>query len=152
MIRFESEQTIDRSAGDVWAYAADVQRHPTWMAIEDAAILKGASGEVGTTFRETIKMGGRRYGAELVVSEAVPGKVVAWQVTGGMPIAGEARLELEEMAPGRTKARWSGAFRLMGLWRLAEPLMAGEIRSSEAAELVRLKGILEAPASTPAGG
>jgi hypothetical protein len=29
--------------------------------------------------------------------------------------------------------------------------MAGEIRSSEAAELVRLKGILEAPASTPAG-
>ena len=149
MITFASEQTIDRSADDVWAYAADVAQHPKWMAIEDAEILRGASGEVGTTFRETIKMGGRRYAADLIVSESVPGKVVAWRVTGGIPMAGEARLELEPVAVGRTKARWSGAFRLTGLWRLVEPIMAGEVRSSEAAELVRLKGILEAAAATP---
>lgn len=149
MIKFESEQTIDRSADDVWAYAVDVVQHPKWMAIEDAAIVRGASGEVGTAFRETIKMGGRRYAADLVVSESVPGRVVAWRVTGGIPMAGEARLELEQVAVGRTKARWSGGFRLTGLWRLVEPMMAGEVRSSEAAELVRLKGILEAPAATP---
>ena len=150
MIRFESEETIDRSAEDVWAFAADVLQHPKWMAIEDAAIVRGGSGEVGTTFRETIRMGPRRYAAELVVSESVPGKSIAWRVTGGIPLAGEARLELEPLAPGRTRARWSGAFRLTGMWRLVEPLMAGEVRSSEAAELVRLKGILEAPDATPA--
>ena len=150
MIRFESEQTIDRSAVDVWAYAADVTQHPMWMAIEDAEIVRGESGEVGTRFRETIKMGPRRYAAGFVVSESVPGKSIAWRVTGGMPLAGEARLELESLAHGRTRARWSGAFRLTGMWRLVEPLMAGEVRSSEAAELVRLKGILEAPAATPA--
>ena len=104
----------------------------------------------GARFRETIKMGLRRYAAELVVSESVPGKSIAWRVTGGMPLAGEARLELKPLAHGRTRTRWSGAFRLTGLWWLLEPAMAGEVRSSGAAELVRLKGTLEAPVPMPA--
>ena len=150
MIKFESEQTIDRSAEDVWAYAADVMQHPKWMAIQDATVIRGAPGEVGTIFRETIKMGPRRYAAELVVSESVPARTLAWRVTDGAPLAGEARLDLEPLGPGRTRARWSGAFRLTGLWRVIGPIMAGEVRSSEAAELVRLKEILEAPATMPA--
>ncbi|MEO8229592.1 MAG: SRPBCC family protein [Chloroflexota bacterium] len=149
MIRFESEQTIDRSAEDVWAYAADVTEHPKWMAVEDAAIVRGTSGELGAVFRETIRMGPRRYVAELVVSESTPGRSIAWRVAGGVPLAGEARLDLEALGPRRTRARWSGGFRLTGLWRVLEPVMAGEVRSSEAAELVRLKGILEAPATMP---
>ena len=33
MIRFETEQTIERPADEVWAYAADVARHPEWMGV-----------------------------------------------------------------------------------------------------------------------
>ena len=34
---------------------------------------------------------------------------------------------------------------MTGLWRLLEPLVAREFRAGEAAELRRLKGVLEAP-------
>ena len=144
MITSESEQTIDRSAEDIWAYAVDVSRHPTWMSVEDAVMVEGRPGEVGASFRETVRFGPRRYTGRLVVSEATPGKSIAWRIAGGMPMAGEARLDLEPRGPASTLARWSAAFRLTGAWRLLEPLMAGEIRASEAAELVRLKGLLEA--------
>ncbi|HEV8401513.1 MAG TPA: SRPBCC family protein [Candidatus Limnocylindrales bacterium] len=40
MIRFETEQTIERPADDVWAYAADIRRHPEWMGVTDATIVQ----------------------------------------------------------------------------------------------------------------
>ena len=52
MIPFRSEQTIGRSAMDVWEYAADVDRHPTWMSVLDAELLQGRSTEVGARARE----------------------------------------------------------------------------------------------------
>ena len=71
--------------------------------------------------RETVRLGSRRYVAAFVVSESAPGKRIAWRLAGGIPLVGDVRLDLE-------------------------PLMAGEIRAGEAAELQRLKGILETPA------
>jgi hypothetical protein len=46
----------------------------------------------------------------------------------------------------------SGEFRLHGLWRLLQPIVAREVSRGEAGELERLKAILEsAPAAaTPA--
>lgn len=42
MISFGTEQTIDRPADEVWAYAADILRHPEWMGVTDAAIGRAA--------------------------------------------------------------------------------------------------------------
>ena len=47
MIKFETVQTIERSADDVWAYAADIRRHPEWMGVTDARIVQGSGAEVG---------------------------------------------------------------------------------------------------------
>jgi uncharacterized membrane protein len=150
MIRFASEQTIDRSADEIWAFASDITRHPEWMGVMDAVVVSGRSQEVGAIGRETVRMGPRRFVAEFVVSESSPGRVIAWRVGGRTPIVGEARLELDAAGPNSTRVRWSGGFSMTGLWRLLEPLMAGEIRAGEAAELVRLKTALEAPATAPA--
>ena len=57
MIPFRSEQTIDRSALEVWEYAADIDRHPTWMSVLDARIVRGRSTEVGARAHEKVKMG-----------------------------------------------------------------------------------------------
>ena len=59
-------------------------------------------------------------------------------------MAGAVALDLEPIAPDRTRAVWSGSLGLTGLWRVLEPLMASEIRTGEAAELERLKRNLEA--------
>lgn len=147
MIRFETEQTIARSAGDVWAYAADIVRHPEWMSVTDARLIHGTGSEVGTRAVERIAMGPRTADVDVEVTASVSARRIAWRVAGGGPVAGDVALDLEPLGPDRTRAVYSGSIGLTGLWRLLEPFMAGEIRSGEAAELVRLKENLE---SSPA--
>ena len=54
MIKSQTEQTIERAATDIWAYAADIVRHPEWMSVTDAAILRGVGSEVGSRGRERL--------------------------------------------------------------------------------------------------
>jgi len=144
VITYRFEATIGRSADEVWAYAADITRHPEWMGVLDAEVIRGRPTDVGAMGRETLHFGPGRFATEFVVSESEPGRLIAWRVAGGPPFIGEGRLELEPIGSTRTRAVYSGAFRLKGLWRLLEPLIAREARASEAAELQRLKGVLEA--------
>jgi hypothetical protein len=151
MIRFETEQTIARSAEDVWAYAADILRHPEWMGVTDARILQGTGSEVGARAIERMKMGPRTVDVEFTVAESIPARRLRWTVAGRSPLTGDVTLDLEPLGADQTKAVWSGSIGLNGLWRLLEPLMAGEVKAGEAAELRRLKENLEtAPAMASA--
>src|SRR5438445_3302625 len=144
MIRFKTEQTVERSAEDVWAYAADIRRHPEWMGVTSARILSGEGTKVGSAAVERMKLGPRSIEVGFEVSASIPAQRIAWRVAGGAPMAGEVALDLEALGPARTRAVWSGWVALTGLLRLIEPLMAGEIANGEAAELRRLKENLEA--------
>ena len=149
MIRFATEQTIARSADDIWTYAADILRHPEWMGVTDARIVRGTGTEVGARALERIKLGPRSVDVEFEVSGSSPARRIAWRVASGSPLAGDVALDLEPLGPERTRAVWSGWLGLTGLWRLLEPLMAAEVKAGEAAELRRLKANLE---STVAAG
>jgi hypothetical protein len=50
----------------------------------------------------------------------------------------------EPQGPASTRMTSSGQLRFNGLLKLLEPLMAGEVRSGEAKELVKFKELLEA--------
>jgi hypothetical protein len=89
-------------------------------------------------------MGPRTIEVGLEVSGAIPARQIAWRVAGGGPLVGDVTLDLEPLGPNRTRAVYSGAIGLSGIWRLFEPLMAREIAAGEAAELRRLKDNLEA--------
>lgn len=145
MIRFETAQTIARSALDVWSYAADILRHPEWMGVLDARVISGQSTEVGARAIERLRLGPRTVEVQLEVSESVPSRRVAWRMAGGSPFTGEVSLDLEALGPSDTRAVWSESIGLTGLWRLVEPLMAAEVKAGEAAELRRLKENLETP-------
>jgi hypothetical protein len=142
MIKFETEQTIARSADDFWTYAADILRHPEWMGVTHARIVQGAGTEVGAHAVERMKLGPRSVDVHLEVSGSIPARRIAWRVAGGSPLTGDV-LDLEPIGPERTRAVWSGWVALTGLWRLLEPLMAAEVKAGEAAELRRLKENLE---------
>jgi hypothetical protein len=144
MIRFQTEQTIDRSADDVWAYAADILRHPEWMGVASVTMEQGRGTRVGDRATERVKVGPRTIHVELSVAEAIPARRLRWTVAGRSPLRADVTLELDALSPDRTRAVWSGYIGMRGLWRLLEPLMAGEVRSGEAAELRRLKENLEA--------
>jgi uncharacterized membrane protein len=147
MIKSETEQTIARSAEDVWTYAADILRHPEWMSVADARVVRGQGGEVGDRGRERLPFGPFRWDVELEVSEAVPGRRIVWRPVAGAPFQGELALDLEPVGPTSTRATYGLAFQMRGLWRLLSPLVAMESKAGPARELRRLKENLEtAPA------
>jgi uncharacterized membrane protein len=144
MISFATEQTIERSAGDVWAYAADIVRHPEWMDVTAARVVDGGGTEVGARALERLKLGPRSVEVPFEVTGSVPARRIAWRSAAGSPLAFDVAIELEALAPRLTRAVMSGTIGLTGLLRLVEPLMASEVRAGEAAELARLKANLEA--------
>jgi len=139
MITFESQQIIDRPAMDIWLYAADMATHTEWMDVMEVRPLEGAPRAVGARAIERIKFGPKQLDVEFETSESIPGQRVAWRSTGSGPIETQATLDLQADGPNRTRVTWSGSFGLRGLWRILEPIVAGEMRGSEASELRRLK-------------
>lgn len=149
MIRSQSEQMIERSADEVWTYAADVVRHPEWMGVTDAQLLQGSGIDVGSRGRERLVMGPFKWDVEFQVAEAVPGRRIAWRSVAGAPFDLEVALDLDPAGPMSTRARYGAAIQLHGLWRLLSPLVAMEAKAGPERELRRLKENVETTA-TPA--
>ena len=147
MIKHQTEQTIERPAADVWAYAAEIARHPEWMGVTDAAVLHGVGSEVGARGRERLVLGPFKWDAEFEVAEAVPGRRIVWRSVAGTPFDIEVSLDLAPAGPNSTRATYGAEIQPHGLWRLLAPLMAAEGKAGPERELRRLKENLEtAPA------
>jgi uncharacterized membrane protein len=151
MSTFEAEQTIDRSADDVWAYAADIRRHPEWMTVTDARVLDGPGTRAGSRGQERMRFGPFRWDVEFEVAEATPGRRIVWKAVDGAPFDLAVSLDLEPVGPTSTMARYGADIRLRGLWRLFGPLVAMEGKAGPERELKRLKARLEKTSTmTPA--
>ena len=146
-----SEQVIERSAQDVWVYAADIVRHPDWMTVTDARIVRGDGTQVGARGRERLRFGPFGWDVEFEVAEAEPGRRIAWKSVHGAPFDLTVWLDLDPIDPASTKATYGADIRLHGVWRLLSPMVAMEAKAGPARELERLKTQVEAaPALTPA--
>lgn len=151
MITFHTEQTIARSSLDVWTYAADITRHPEWMAVTDARVLHGEGTQAGARGRERIGFGPLQWDVEFEVAVAEPGRRIIWRGLGGGPFQLEVSLDLEPAGPASSRATYRAAIQMHGLWRLLTPLVAMEGRAGSERELRRLKEQVEmAPAMAPA--
>jgi uncharacterized membrane protein len=144
MSRFVSEQTIARSAEDVWAYAADIVRHPEWMAVTAARVVEGDGTRTGARGRERMRFGPFEWDVEVEVAEAIPGRRIVWKAVSGAPFDLEVALDLDALSPASTRATYAADVRLHGLWRLLSPLVAMEAKSGPARELQQLKAQVEA--------
>jgi uncharacterized membrane protein len=141
-----AEQTIARSAQDVWTYAADIVRHAEWMTVTDARIVRGDGTRTGARGRERMRFGPFGWDVEFEVAEADPGRRIAWKSVSGAPFDLEVTLDLEPLDLTSTKATYAADIRLHGLWRLLSPIVAMEAKAGPARELQRLKTQVEAAA------
>jgi uncharacterized membrane protein len=139
-----AEQTIARSAEDVWAYAADIVRHAEWMTVTDARVVRGDGTRVGARGRERMRFGPFGWDVEFEVADADPGRRIAWKSVSGAPFDLEVTLDLEPLGPASTKATYGADIRLHGLWRLLSPMVAMEANAGPVRELQRLKTQVEA--------
>jgi uncharacterized membrane protein len=151
MTRYVSEETVARPPDDVWAYAADIARHPEWMTVTDARVLTGTGTQVGARGRERMGFGPFAWDVEFEVAESEPGRRIVWKAVDGAPFDLEVALDLEPVEPNATKATYAADIRLHGIWRLLGPIVAIEGNAGPARELRRLKAqVEEAPSVAPA--
>lgn len=143
MIKSQTEQIIERPPEDVWAYAADIGRHPDWMGVTDARIMRGIGSEVGSVGRERMALGPFKWDVEFEVAEAVPSRRIVWRTISGAPFDLEVALDLAPAGPGSTRATYGAAIQPHGLWRLLSPLIASEGKTGPERELRRLKQNVE---------
>jgi uncharacterized membrane protein len=141
-----AEQTIARSAQDVWTYAADIVRHAEWMTVTHARIVSGDGTHTGARGGERMRFGPFGWDVEFEVVDAKPGRRIAWRSVSGAPFDLEVTLDLEPLGPTSTKATYGADIRLHGPWRLLSPMVAMEAKAGPARELQRLKTQVEAAA------
>ncbi|MEX1169394.1 MAG: SRPBCC family protein [Chloroflexota bacterium] len=151
MTRFVTEQIIERSADAVWTYAADIVRHPEWMTVTDARVVRRQGTQAGARGRERMGFGPFGWDVEFEVVEAEPGRRIVWKAVAGAPFDLAVVLDLEPVGPERTRATYGAEIRLHGKWRLLGPLVAMEGKAGPDRELRRLKDrVEEAPSKVPA--
>jgi uncharacterized membrane protein len=143
MIRSKTEQTIERPAADIWAYAADIVRHPEWMGVTDARLMRGTGADAGSRGRERLGLGPFKWDVEFEVTDAVPGRRIVWRSVAGAPFDIEISLDLDVAGPATTRATYGADIEPHGLWRLLSPMLAAEGKAGPERELRRLKENLE---------
>lgn len=121
------------------------------MGITGARLVSGRPREVGARGRQSFELGGRLLEAEIEITAADPGRRFAYRTVGGVPFTFEGVIDVEPIGPQQSRAVWSGWIEFEPAMAAMEAEMSGAFQDSEAAELRRLKEVLEAgAASSPA--
>ncbi len=143
MIDFTIETEIGRPPEEVFAYATDPAKLPTWQ-LNTVSAIPDESGPVGlgTRIHEVHSApGGREVPSLVEVSEYEPNRRFALHVLEG-PLPLDALLRFEPSGAGtRLAFRVHGSPR--GLLRIASPLMKRPLRRQFEAHCAELKHVLE---------
>lgn len=142
MGQFRSDITIQRPVGQVFEYVAAPENYAKWMGGVTGA--KSISGPLapGSQVQLEGRFGLWDADSPMQVTAYEPNRVFGMQGTVG-PLFFDGKWEFEPTNGAATHLTVSGEFRMLGLWRLAEPLFAGEVRNGEAKELEKIKAQLE---------
>lgn len=147
MIDITVETQIARPVHDVFAYATEPEKLPSWQ-INTVSATREDDGPygVGSRLREVHRApGGKELESVVEVVEYAPDRVFALEVKEGTPI--HAHITFDP-AGGGTRMRFRAHGKLTGPGRLVEPLVARMLRKQFAQHLAILKQVLEGAAVT----
>jgi len=147
MIDITVETQIARAVHEVFTYATDPEKLPSWQTNTVSATREddGPYG-VGSRLREVHRApGGKELESIVEVVEYAPDRVFALEVKEGTPI--HAHITFEP-ADGGTRMRFRAHGTLSGPTRIIEPLLARMLRKQFAQHVATLKQVLEGAAVT----
>jgi uncharacterized membrane protein len=143
MIEVRVTQTIDRPAGEVFAYLADMANNPRWQrGMRRCQWTSEPPLRLGSTYDQEASFLGRTITSSFEVTELEPGRRIRIQTTGGsMPIDVTRHVE-----PDGDGCVVGAVVRgdPSGLFLLAAPIMKLLVRASVGRDYRRLKALLEA--------
>ncbi|MBI1802259.1 MAG: SRPBCC family protein [Chloroflexi bacterium] len=147
MIPFQTAITINRPVDQTFRFVADMNNSAQWMGgvTSATAVVENPSG-IGSRYRVVGQTGPWRFDTLFEVTEYERDRKIAIRTASASPLQFEGRWVFEPAGPSATQLTASGVVQLSGLWRLLEPLFAGEVKNGEANELKKIKSLLEANA------
>lgn len=146
-MQVESSIIIDRSAEAIFAFLTDVEAQSQWQAatLENKKLTEGSVG-LGTKIQHLGKFLGLRIETIAEVIEYEPNCKYRYKsIQGYLPVDMQYILEPAEAG---TKLKLIAGGALDGIFRFADPLVAVASRRLIAADLRRLKSLLESQVKT----
>lgn len=142
MINIDLGTLIDKPIHDVFAFVADPNNMTKWNSavVSLQQITPGDVG-VGTKFKSTGEMMGRRIEGEMQVTAYEPDTKCGYQVNAG-PMQVNLTLTFKTVGTG-TKISLNAQGNPAGFFKLAEGVMTGRVKGMMEENLARLKTQLE---------
>ena len=142
MINLDLGTLIDRPVSEVFAFVANPANMAKWnSAVVSLEQLTPGQVGVGTKFKSTGEMMGRRIEGEMQVTSYEPDTAYGFQVNAG-PMQVNVNLTFKTVGTG-TKISLNAQGNPAGFFKLAEGVMAGRVKSMMEENLARLKSQLE---------
>jgi len=136
----DASTRIARPVGEVFKVLSNVVVWPRWMPVESMALIDAGAARIGMRASGAVAEGSRHAPFSVEIIEFEPERRIAFRTLSG-PIS----WEVQAIDAGTTEVRSVGTMRMRGIRRrVLEPLTGGEVRRNEAAELAKLRGLLEA--------
>jgi carbon monoxide dehydrogenase subunit G len=142
MINIDLGTLIDRPMKDVFAFVSNPNNMSKWnSAVVSLQQISPGEVGVGTKFKSVGEMMGRRIEGEMQVTTYEPDTKCGFQMNAG-PVKVNLTLSLKPVGTG-TKISLNAQGNPGGIFKLAEPVMAGRVKSLVEENLARLKLQLE---------
>ena len=142
MINLDFGVLIDRPMKDVFAFVANPNNMSKWNSavVSLEQLIPGAVG-VGTKFKSVGEMMGRRIEGEMQITAYEPDTKCGFQVKAG-PMQVDLTMTFKTVGTG-TKVSLNAQGNPGGSFKLAEGVMAGQVKAMMEGNLARLKTVLE---------
>ena len=142
MINLDFGVLIDRPMRDVFAFVSNPNNMSKWNSavVSLDQVSPGAVG-VGSKFKTVGEMMGRRIEGEMQITAYEPDTKCGFQVNAG-PMQVNLTLSFKTVGTG-TKVSLNAQGNPGGIFKLAEGVMTGQIKSMMEGNLARLKDALE---------
>jgi carbon monoxide dehydrogenase subunit G len=142
MINLDLSTLIDRPVKDVFAFVSNLNNMSKWNSavVSLQQLTPGAVG-VGTKFKSVGEMMGRRIEGEVQVTSYEPDTKTGFQMNAG-PMQINVTISFKPVGTG-TKVSLNAQGNPAGVFKLAEGIMQGRVKSLMEENLARLKSVLE---------
>lgn len=145
MINLDLGVLVDRPIKDVFAFVSNPNNMSQWnSAIVSLQQATPGAVAVGTKFKTVGEMMGRRIEGEMQITALEPDTKCGFQVNAG-PMQVNLTLSFKTVGTG-TKVSLNAQGNPGGIFKLAEGVMAGQVKSMMEGNLARLKSSLESGA------
>lgn len=142
MINLDFGVLIDRPMKDVFAFVSNPNNMSKWnSAVVSLEQVSPGAVEVGSKFKTVGEMMGRRIEGEMQITAYEPDTKCGFQVIAG-PMQVNLTLTFKTVGTG-TKVSLNAQGNPGGIFKLAEGVMTGQVKTMMEGNLTRLKTVLE---------